>query len=155
MELSEIKQIRRKFSLTQGQLAKMSNVSQSLIAKIESNTIDPTYTKARRIIHAIELLEHKNVQRADTVMNASIIQANADDRITAAMKTMRRHQISQMPVMDNKTVVGILTETTLLDALARSPEKIEKLLVKDIMDEVPPTDLMVIGIPDVFDHSAA
>ena len=44
--LQEIKHLRKKFNLTQGELAKLAGVSQSLIAKIESNKINPTFTNS-------------------------------------------------------------------------------------------------------------
>ena len=40
-ELREIKELRKKFGLTQTDLAELAGVSQSLIAKLESNMIDP------------------------------------------------------------------------------------------------------------------
>ncbi len=55
MELSEIKHLRKKFGLTQSQLAKLSGVSQSLIAKIEADRIDPTFSKAQKIFEAIKM----------------------------------------------------------------------------------------------------
>ena len=57
-ELSEVKVIRKKLGLTQGELAKAAGVSQSLIAKIESTKIDPTYSKVKLIFHALESLLH-------------------------------------------------------------------------------------------------
>ena len=59
-ELDEIKKIRKRFGLTQTDLAKRANVSQSLIAKIESNRIDPTFTKVKRIFDVLDELKNKN-----------------------------------------------------------------------------------------------
>ena len=41
--ISEIKKRRKKLEITQTQLAVHANVSQSMIAKIESNMIEPSY----------------------------------------------------------------------------------------------------------------
>ena len=53
-DVKSIGSLRRKLNLTQKQLAKLSGVSQSLIAKIESNRIDPSYSKVVSIFHALE-----------------------------------------------------------------------------------------------------
>ena len=45
--------------LTQTDLAKKANVSQSLIAKIESGKIDPTFTKTKKIFETLSYLEKK------------------------------------------------------------------------------------------------
>ncbi|MBU4502216.1 MAG: helix-turn-helix domain-containing protein, partial [Nanoarchaeota archaeon] len=47
--LEEIKIRRNKIGLTQTQLARLAGVSQSLIAKIESKKIDPTFSKTKSI----------------------------------------------------------------------------------------------------------
>ena len=53
-ELTRIKQMRRNLELTQTELAKLSGVSQSLIAKIERGNIEPSYTIARKIFAVLE-----------------------------------------------------------------------------------------------------
>ena len=72
-ELSEIKKIRKTLGLTQTDLAKRAAVSQSLIAKIESNKIDPTYTKTKKIFDTLNDLENKEEIKAEELMNKKII----------------------------------------------------------------------------------
>ncbi|MDH5420035.1 MAG: helix-turn-helix domain-containing protein, partial [Candidatus Bathyarchaeota archaeon] len=57
--LEEVAKKRRILGLTQKQLAKLAGVSQSLIAKLESRKIDPSYTKVKAIFDVIERLEIK------------------------------------------------------------------------------------------------
>ena len=67
-ELNEIKIIRKKYGLTQSKLANIANVSQSLIAKIESGRIDPTYSNAQKIFSALDTLrkdKEKNSKREE------------------------------------------------------------------------------------------
>ena len=67
-ELNEIKKIRKNLGLTQTELAKMANVSQSIIAKIESGKIDPTFTKTKKIFETLDDLENKEEIKADELM---------------------------------------------------------------------------------------
>jgi len=56
-DLSQVAALRRRLSVTQRKLAQESNVSQSLISKIETNQVMPTYENAKMIIDALERLE--------------------------------------------------------------------------------------------------
>jgi predicted transcriptional regulator len=139
MELTEIKHLRKKFGLTQTQLAKLSGVSQSLIAKIEADRIDPTFSKAQKIFDAMTHLRNKNERSAHELMNRSIIRAQQAELVTDLIKRMKKHNISQMPVYDGETILGIVTEATILEGFAEHPEKASHLRVGDIIQEVPPT----------------
>ena len=48
-KLNEISKKRKILGLTQSELAKLAGVSQSLIAKLESGKIEPSYTKVKTI----------------------------------------------------------------------------------------------------------
>ena len=132
--LTEIKQMRRSFGLTQSELAKRANVSQSLIAKIESGRIDPTYSKTKKIFETLDSLRKKKEIKALEIMNKRIVSLKPDDTIKDAIKTMKKYEISQMPVIDNNKAIGFVSEAILLDSLMQ--QKGEK--VRDIMQEVPP-----------------
>lgn len=133
-ELHEVKKIRKKLGMTQTELADRSGVSQSLIAKIESGRIDPTFTKANKIFAALSDLEKKEEIKAEQVMTSRIISVSPNTTIKDAIGKMKKSQISQVPVMDGNHLIGIVSESTILDALLKSKGQ----MVKDIMQEAPP-----------------
>ena len=134
-ELEEIKKIRKKIGLTQTELANRSGVSQSLIAKIESGRIDPTYTKTQKIFAALSDLEKKEEIKAGQLMNSKLISVEPSDSIREAISKMKKSQISQLPVIDaHHKLTGLVSESTILDAMLNS--KGDK--VSDVMQESPP-----------------
>ena len=133
-ELKEIKHIRKKLGLTQFQLAKRADVSQSLIAKIEAGRLDPTYTNAKKIFTALTDLEKKKELKANDIMNKKVISVNPDDNIKSAISKMKKFQISQMPVIKENSSVGLISESIVLEHLTEKKAK----FVKDIMEESPP-----------------
>ena len=136
-ELQDIKRIRKKLGLTQSELAKKAGVSQSLIAKIESNLLDPGYNKTKQIFDALENLAQKEETTAQEIMQKKIVTANANEKIQDIIKNMKRYAISQVPIIDRTTPVGLITESILLDKIS-SGEDMGKLHAHDIMEECPP-----------------
>ena len=133
-ELSEIKEIRKKYDLTQHDLAKRAGVSQSLIAKIEAGRIDPTYSKTRLIFDAIDSLGKKKELKAEQVMTKHIISVKPNDGIKDAIKKMKKANISQMPVIEDNKSIGVVSESIILECLLnKSCRKIS-----DIMEDSAP-----------------
>ena len=133
-ELEEVKKIRKKIGLTQTELAGRAGVSQSLIAKIESGRIDPTYTKAKKIFAALSDLEKKEEINAGQLMNSRIVSISTGTLIKEAIGRMKKNGISQLPVIDGHKLIGLVSESTLLDAMLNS----KATQVKEIMQESPP-----------------
>lgn len=133
-ELGEIKKIRKNLGLTQSELAKRANVSQSIIAKIESGKIDPTFTKTKKIFETLNDLENKEDIKAEELMNKKIVSLIPNESVKESIIKMKKYGISQMPVLDQDNVIGLVSETTLLDALLNNKSK----NVLDIMEETPP-----------------
>jgi len=134
-EISEIKKIRKKLGLTQFDLARKSGVSQSLIAKIEAGRIDPSFSNTKKIFAALDELTKKEELTAKDIMNKKIISVNANENVSAAIRTMKKHGFSQMPVEERGKIVGLISERSLLEII-NTPKA--ELRVKEIMEECPP-----------------
>src|SRR3989344_3886333 len=133
-ELEEIKKIRKKLGMTQTQLSQRAGVSQSLIAKIESGRIDPTYTKSKKIFAVLSEMEKKEEVKAEQIMPNKIVSVLPSTPLQEAIEKMKKFQISQLPVGENHKLVGLVSEGIILDAILDQKSK----LVKDIMQEAPP-----------------
>ncbi len=133
-EIDDIKRVRKKLNLTQGDLANRAGVSQSLIAKIEAKRLDPTYTKVKQIFAALETLEQKGQITASQLMNNKVISVESGAQLKDAITTMKKHQISQVPVMEHNHLIGLVSESTILDALIEGKHP----SVKEIMADAPP-----------------
>ncbi len=145
-DLQEIGAIRKKLGITQSELAKRAGVSQSLIAKIESGRLDPTYSNAKKIFTALGDMQKKEELHAKDVMNQKVISISPHDDIKQTVAKMRKFQISQLPVIDGNSVVGLVSEAGLLDAILGGKSK----TVGEIMQESPPIVSKQAGLHAVF-----
>lgn len=134
MKIEEIKIIRKKLSLTQSELAKESGVSQSLIAKIESGNLDPTYSNAQKIFESLNTISQKNELNSGDIIQNKILSIKPDSDISTAIKLMERHNISQLPVIEDNKSIGMVSETIILEALINKKTG----TVKEIMRDSPP-----------------
>jgi len=132
----ELKKIRKLNNLTQKQLAELSGVSQSLIAKIESNLIDPAWSKIDRIFSALQKIEKKSQKTAMDVMQKKIISVVSDDTLKDVIKKMKQYEISQVIVMHGSQAIGIVSEEDVLRAIADGDNLDDK--VHNIMKNPPP-----------------
>ena len=136
-KLNEIKRLRKKLDLNQKELAQQAGVSQSLIAKIEAGKIEPTYSKACRILDTLKDLEDQTEAKAEDLMNTKIVFIKPTAQVKEVIKIMKQKGISQIPVMKDKVVCGLINEKIILDQIVKG-ENMNTLLVEEIMDECPP-----------------
>ena len=134
-DLRDLRNIRKKFDITQVSLARKSGVSQSLIAKIESGRLDPTYSNANRIINALNTMTSGKEIKADEIMNKRIFSVKPNENVKDVVKVMKKYEISQMPVVEDNNVVGMISETEILNSFVN--DKIN-LKVSEVMDDAPP-----------------
>jgi predicted transcriptional regulator len=134
--LKEIKAVRKRLGITQQELAKLAGVSQSLITKVESGKLDPTYTKAKNVFDALRQLEEKKSIKAKDLMNKKLVSLSLSSTIRDAMKKMKKHSISQLPIIEEGKCLGLITETDVLEAFMK--EVAHDCSVGDIMQPPPP-----------------
>jgi predicted transcriptional regulator len=138
--LEEVGRKRRIVGLTQQQLARLAGVSQSLIAKLESGKIDPSYTKVKAILDALERLQTETEFKAEEVLHEGIIGVQKNESVSKAVQTMAEHGISQLPVFDGEHSVGSISEKTIIGKVSAGKDlsQISKLPVGDVMEEAFP-----------------
>lgn len=134
-DIKRLKEMRKKLGITQQAFAKRASVSQSLIAKIEADRIDPSYSNVLKIEQTINDLTNIREPSAQDVMNPKIIFVKPDDKVSDIVKVMRKNSISQVIVEDEGKIVGLVTEGSLLET---DLSKLQQLKTNDVMLDPPP-----------------
>ncbi|MBU3913316.1 MAG: CBS domain-containing protein [Nanoarchaeota archaeon] len=140
-DTNTIKHKRAELNITQKQLSQASGVSQSLIAKIESKKVSPSYEIIKRIFETFERLEHKKEDLCVKLLGKKLISINSKAKVSQAAETMKKHAISQLPVIDNNRLVGTISESTIYNKILEGGDKTNLLSqhVKTVMEDPLPT----------------
>ena len=140
-DINSIKHKRKEIGLTQKQLSIESGVSQSLIAKLESKKISPSYKIVKQIFETFERLEHKKEDLCIKLLSKKLISLKSTETIQKAAEAMKKHAISQLPIIDNNRLIGTISESAIYNKILEGEDK-NKLLkkqIKEIMEDPLPT----------------
>jgi predicted transcriptional regulator len=123
-DLDKVRQMRKRLNLSQRELASLAGVSQSLIAKIERGSIDPSYSNVRKILIAFEeVLRRRKVEgmkigaqlSVGDLATRGVINVTPDQTIGEAVDRMMKGRFTQLPVMVGDRVVGGVTDDSIRD----------------------------------------
>ncbi|MBU0636539.1 CBS domain-containing protein [Candidatus Micrarchaeota archaeon] len=158
--LQEIKDRRKQLNLTQLQLAELSSVSQSLIAKIESKQTIPGYENAKKLFDCLEKTSETHRISAQNIMQSKVIAVKETDSLQKAIRTMEKHGFSQVPVLQKEHVVGMISEKGALQKVEAgwSAQKISETTVQSIMEDALPEipgDTPFKAVANLLEHSPA
>ena len=123
-DLDKIRKMRKRLNLSQRELASMAGVSQSLIAKIERGSIDPSYSNVRKILMAFdEVLRRRKVEglklgvplTVGDLATRGVIIVTPDQTIGESVEKMMKGRFTQLPIMVGDKVVGGVTDDRIRD----------------------------------------
>lgn len=131
MDLTDIKKLRLKAGMSQSELAKKAGVSQAHIAKIETGKVDPRFSTVKRIL---ECLQEEEKDYCTKYMTPTIYHVNEENTAAEAGRMMGEKAVSQLVVMRDEQIVGLITERDLLKFSGRLSE----VMAKEVMSDSPP-----------------
>lgn len=126
----ELRILRKRAGLTQKELAKRAGISQSLVARIESGSVDPRVSTLRKIMNVLNEAVGDIKFSAGNIMHQPVISVDLEESIGKAVELMWKHGISQLPVFQDDKLVGSIREDTILKRL--QDENIKDLLKRKI-----------------------
>lgn len=125
---SILKKMRIEAELTQSKLASMVGVSQAHIAKIEGEKVDPRLSTVNKILR---VLVGGKGKKCSEIMTTGLITVKPKEKISEVSRVMVENAISQMPVIDDNLVLGIVTEEGIVSNLN---SRIAEQLVENVME---------------------
>lgn len=158
-ELERITILRKKLGLTQTELAKKAGISQSLIARVEAGTVDPRYSKVEKLFRALDVSENRAIT-AKEIMSHNVVSVKSSDPLGLAIKKMKKHNVSQMPVMDGKTQAGSISEGVIMAQISKganisiaSTKKVREYMEDPLPQVSPATDISMLS--SLLEHNKA
>ena len=154
----ELRGRREALGLKQTELARRAGISQSMVARIEAGSVDPRVSTLNRILAILNGPAPHRVTAAD-VMHIPVYFVKPEDPVSVAVEIMDRHNISQVPVIENGVPVGCISESALVNAIeSQRIRKGQASLVEDFMESgfptVPP-DIDIETIVRMLQHQHA
>ncbi len=114
----QLKKIRVQLGITQSELAKSAGVSQSLIAKLESGLVDPSFSTMKAISEALRSHIRMEGKKASDVMSTPVISVQSTVSISESINLMRKSNVSQLPVYTGSKLAGSITENQIVALLS-------------------------------------
>lgn len=157
-KIEEIRKRRLALGLSLGDLARAVGRSDATLSRIERGRIRPSYELVQQILSVLESRESTASPRLTVgeIMNRNLVTVDASATLSTAAQRLEGGAFSQLPVVDGGRVVGSISESGLLRALATSDGKRSR--VREILegpypmvDEAFPAELL----PGLFGHYPA
>jgi predicted transcriptional regulator len=137
--LSDIRDKRIELGLTQSVIAEKSGLSQSMIARIESGTVDPRVSTVKKIVDVLNQ-EEISVITAGDMMHSPVISVPANETLAKTVSIMENYGISQIPVLESGVAIGCISESAIINAMDEGRiQKIQSHTVSEFMEDGFPT----------------
>jgi predicted transcriptional regulator len=160
--IQEIKKRRLALGISQKKLANSVGASQSLIAKIESSRVHPSYDVVRKIFEYLERMEQPRTGLAKDIEKKDLVWIRKSESIRDGAEKMRQYGFSQLPVRDDKedVCVGSLSERQIVQSLMKEPDPklfYERSVGEVMQEQFPVVDerITITAVALLLQHSQA
>ena len=128
-----IRRWRKSLGLTQFQLSELGGVAQSIIAKVETEAVDPRASTLRKIIGALSRFESpEKLHTVGDIMVTNVKALHIQDTVQTAIDRMVKADISQLPVISEQgNILGIVSESSLLQKGAHRTGLVEQVMERN------------------------
>lgn len=120
IEPRQLKRIRRQLGYTQEALAEAAGVSQSIIAKIEAGTVDPTFNTLSAISGALRATTTNQGKKAADVMSSPVVGVQEGDTVKRCAELMKKKGYSQLPIFNGERMIGTITDSHIVKLLSEA-----------------------------------
>jgi len=136
--LTEVRRRRLALGLSLGDLARAVGRSDATLSRIERGQIRPSYDLVQRILSYLETQEGVATPKLTVadLMSRTLTTVASSTPLAEAARRMEGGAFSQLPVVDDGRVVGSLSESALLRALADSGARAGR--VRDVLETAYP-----------------
>ncbi len=160
--INEIKKRRLALGISQKKLASSVGTSQSLIAKIESSRVHPSYDVVRKIFEFLDRAEQPRTGLAKDIEKKDLVWIKRSDKVRDAAEKMKQYGFSQLPIRDDKEeiCVGSISERQIVNASlsANDPKAFYDRPVIEVMEQQFPVvdeTIPVTAVAMLLQHSQA
>ncbi len=139
-----IKGKRKVLGISQKKLARYVKMSQSTMARLESDIrrLNPSYDTVYRVVSTLDNLSAIDTKgrmfnkTANEIMQKRIIYARPDDPVARAIKLIQDYDFPLLPVIDGQmNVYGAVSRKKLMRIATDTPQHMRKMNVAQIIDE--------------------
>ncbi|MHA1491213.1 MAG: CBS domain-containing protein [Promethearchaeota archaeon] len=142
-DLKEIRNLRKKLNISQENLGEKLGITQSTISRIENGTMDPPYSKVKKIFEFLnrERMKKDKIQKkAKDIMTRKIISINPRSSIKEAVNLMNENKLSQLPIIEKGKNIGSITAKIIQKYITDNPDLIN--IEIDNVKELPFPEIM-------------
>jgi predicted transcriptional regulator len=136
--LTEIRRRRAALGITLGELAQAVGRSDATLSRIERGQIRASYELVQRILGYLEAQEGLAAPKLTVaeLRSRTLTSVDSSALLSTAAQRMGTGGFSQLPVVDDGRVVGALSESALLRAMAQAHA--HRLRVRDVLEPAYP-----------------
>ena len=141
-KLEEIKRFRVDLGITQKELAKAVGVSTNMITQIETGRTKPSADKYVKIFDYLFIKSDQRETKLEEIWSRPIISIKPTQTVKVAKKKLddEKLDIDCLPVIDKEgRLQGKITKKGLDDLFKKTRRKPDSIIIKDVLEESPPT----------------